>query len=426
MVDFPTTIVNLRKSYHKNIAEVRALANRHYPEFVYACGPATLRDEIPVFTFHSVEPRRFETQLRFLAQNGYQTLTADEVCACLTHRRPIPERAICVTFDDGWASVWAVAYPLLKRFGMKAVCFLVPGLIGDSTARHPNLDDVAAGAASLAEIGGREASAESLCTWAEIRRMHADGVIDFQSHSMYHGLIFTSPEIVDFINPSYDFYKMNFNVPVIRYADADRFSRQVEWGTPIYAFDSRFSGKRRYFDDPAARSACTEFVASKGGAKFFDGSNWRRRLRTLVQMHRRTQPEAGRFESDEESRQSILDDLVRSKKAIECQLPHKAVRHFCYPWWVGSALATNLSKRAGYESNFLGILPERRTRNRAGDDPFRIGRLLSDEYIFRLPGTGRKSFGELLHDKGKAGLESLSRKMKRSSGALQPQHGGLQ
>lgn len=418
MFDLLTTFINLKKSYHKNIAEVQALAKKRYPDFVYEPCLETLRDEIPVFTFHSVESEGFEVQLRFLAQNGYQTLTADEVHACMTRDKPMPERAICITFDDGWASVWAVAYPLLKRFGMKAVCFLVPGLVGDSSQYHPNLDDISRGTASPAEVAGREASSEPLCTWPEIRKMHADGTIDFQSHSMYHSLIFTSPEIVDFINPSYDFYKMNFNVPVIRYAGVDRVSRRTDWGTPIYTLDSRFSGKRRYFDDPAIRNACTEFVASRGGAEFFKGSSWRRRLQAVVQAHRREQPEAGKLESDEGLRQSILDDLIRSKQSIENKLPNKAVCHFCYPWWVGSPLATELSKTAGYRSNFCGIVPERRTRNKAGDDPFRIGRLLSEEYLFRLPGEGRESFGGLMHAKGKAGLESLIRKLKRPSGNL--------
>jgi peptidoglycan/xylan/chitin deacetylase (PgdA/CDA1 family) len=294
---------------------------------------------------------------------------------------------------------------------MKAVCFLVPGLIDDSPQYYPNLDDVADGTASFAEVVAREASIGPLCTWAEIKKMDADGTIDFQSHSMYHSLIFTSPEIVDFINPSYDFYKMNFNVPVMRYAGVDLVSRAVDWGTPIYAFDSRFSGKKRYFDDPDLRAACTEYVASRGGVEFFSAHNWRRRLQAVVQAHRRTHPQAGRLESDEESSQSILDDLIRSKRAIESQLPQKVVRHFCYPWWVGSPLATELSKTAGYRSNFLGIVPERRTRNRAGDDPFRIGRLLSEDHILRLPGEGRASFGGLLHAKGKAGLESLMRKL---------------
>ena len=32
-----------------------------------------------------------------------------------------------LTFDDGRASVWSVAYPLLKQYGMRGVCFLIPG-----------------------------------------------------------------------------------------------------------------------------------------------------------------------------------------------------------------------------------------------------------------------------------------------------------
>jgi hypothetical protein len=45
------------------------------------------------------------------------------------------------------------------------------------------------------------------------------------------------------------------------------------------------------------------------------------------------------------------------------------------------------------------MMPERRTTNRVGDDPYKISRLLGDEFIFRLPGEGRKSLPEVIEDK---------------------------
>jgi hypothetical protein len=58
-----------------------------------------------------------------------------------------------------------------------------------------------------------------------------------------------------------------------------------------------------------------------------------------------------------------------------------------------------LSKKAGYLTNFWGIDKERRTRNRVGDDPYKISRFLSDEYIFRLPGEGRKTLRKIMEEK---------------------------
>ena len=47
-----------------------------YPPFVTG-GPLP-RGHVPVFVFHSLEPESFERKLRYLADNGYVTLSADE------------------------------------------------------------------------------------------------------------------------------------------------------------------------------------------------------------------------------------------------------------------------------------------------------------------------------------------------------------
>jgi len=92
-------------------------------------------------------------------------------------------------------------------------------------------------------------------------------------------------------------------------------------------------------------------------------------------------------------------DLKESKKTIESKLPGKTVSHLCYPWWEGCDLSIELSKKAGYLTNFWGIVEETRTSNRVGTNLFRIGRLLGDEFIFRLPGVGRKSLREIFKKK---------------------------
>lgn len=43
--------------------------------------------------------------------------------------RPLPPRALAVTFDDGYTDNLTVAGPLLRRMGIPATCFLVPGIL---------------------------------------------------------------------------------------------------------------------------------------------------------------------------------------------------------------------------------------------------------------------------------------------------------
>ena len=73
----------------------------------------------------------FEKQLDFLCDNGYKTVTPAQVEAFLYTQTPLPERAVLLTFDDGYLSNAAVAYPLLKQRGMCATVFLVTGHLGE-------------------------------------------------------------------------------------------------------------------------------------------------------------------------------------------------------------------------------------------------------------------------------------------------------
>jgi len=91
----------------------RDLLLGRYPDFV--TGGPLARGDIPVFVFHSVEPESFGRKLRYLAENGYSTLSADEYFRALMGAGPVPERAVLLTFDDGRSSVWGVGAPLLSR-----------------------------------------------------------------------------------------------------------------------------------------------------------------------------------------------------------------------------------------------------------------------------------------------------------------------
>lgn len=377
----------IKKSYAKNLPEFLALRHKLYPQFIFEGNPKTLKDEIPVFTLHSVYPDRFEEQLQFLYKNGYQTLIADELYECLTGSKPIPERAVVLTFDDGWKNLHTVVHPLLKKYRLRAVCFLISGLI---SLKH---DD-----SGVFSLGERGIDSNTLCSWNDIKDMHSNEVIDFQSHSLFHKLIFISPVIEDFFHSSFDSYALNMNIPLFRINGKENISGSTEFGTPIYKYASRFSGKNRYFDDENLRNECINYVKLNGGEKFFINNGWRNILLNIVKEYRMEYDDQGYVEDEESLRDSLFTDLRESKLIIEKNLPGKTINHFCYPWWEGSDLVVEISKRAGYLTNFWGIISGRRT-NKYGDDPYRIARILSEDFIFRLPGEGRKSFLRLMEER---------------------------
>jgi peptidoglycan/xylan/chitin deacetylase (PgdA/CDA1 family) len=53
--------------------------------------------------------------------------------ADLTAGRPLPPRAVAITFDDGYRDNLVQAAPLLRELGVPATCFLVPGILARTT-----------------------------------------------------------------------------------------------------------------------------------------------------------------------------------------------------------------------------------------------------------------------------------------------------
>jgi peptidoglycan/xylan/chitin deacetylase (PgdA/CDA1 family) len=105
------------------------LAKGAYPTFVTDLHPSPLRDEVPVFMFHTVDLQTFQQQLEYLHINGYRTLTLKQFMAFLEGKYRPQAPSVLLTFDDGDRSWYQVAYPLLKKYGFHAIGFVVPSYI---------------------------------------------------------------------------------------------------------------------------------------------------------------------------------------------------------------------------------------------------------------------------------------------------------
>jgi hypothetical protein len=381
--------------WQKNRHLVEALLLKNAPEFVYKANPPSLTGEIPVFTFHIALPDFFEEQCLYLVENGYETVSADIYHEYIGKRKENCREKILVTFDDGLKHVWTVAFPLLKKHGLKATCFLIPGCIPEGDGRvRPNLEDYWNGEATLEEILRLDGEDPSLATWQEISIMHDSGVIDFQSHTMYHSLVFTSNQIFDFMHPGYNthFYG-NIHVPIYTIEGDDILTRDPILGMPIYSSTPRMSAYQRYFDDEELRNRCVETVAKEGFDQFFLQKNWRKKLYEVVSNFRKNMRVKERYETPEMRDRAVIEELSLSKKVIEERLPGKIVRHLCFPWYEAADFAVNASKKAGFTTAYYGYLKGRAT-NRPGDDPLKTVRL-EDLFLLRLPGSNRKSISAL-------------------------------
>jgi len=78
----------------------------------------------------------FEKQMTYLYENGYTTLTTEQVTDFYYNNKPIPEKSVLLTFDDAYKSVLLYAYPILKKYHLHAVCFVVSGWLFDKAQEY--------------------------------------------------------------------------------------------------------------------------------------------------------------------------------------------------------------------------------------------------------------------------------------------------
>ncbi|MCB1785805.1 MAG: polysaccharide deacetylase family protein [Chromatiaceae bacterium] len=74
--------------------------------------------------------KRFRAQMAWLHALRFHVLRMDEVLAALRGERPIPPRAVALTFDDGYENFYEYAYPVLRRYGFPAMVYLISERIG--------------------------------------------------------------------------------------------------------------------------------------------------------------------------------------------------------------------------------------------------------------------------------------------------------
>jgi len=68
--------------------------------------------------------RVFDMQMDYLKENGYRVVSMKELLDFLNYRQALPKRSVIISIDDGYRSVYNIAYPILKKYGYSATLFI--------------------------------------------------------------------------------------------------------------------------------------------------------------------------------------------------------------------------------------------------------------------------------------------------------------
>ena len=181
------------------------------------------KNPIPILMYHSISgmpkgtimrglhvpPKRFALQMKLLKLLGYKGLSINELQPYLKGEKT--GKVVGLTFDDGYLDNYVYAYPLLKKYHLKAVLFITPSRILSKPLKRKTLLDYWNGT-----IGKRElyqpkpmweiqreylvkGFSEGFLSGEEIREMGKE-FFDIASHGISHCLGFVSTRIISLVD----------------------------------------------------------------------------------------------------------------------------------------------------------------------------------------------------------------------------------
>jgi len=152
---------------------------------IFCCSSAALQApeselqgavSVPVLGFHNIEDvpvspsgstitlKRFCMDLDALENTGYTAIQFKDLENWVHRRTALPAKPILITFDDGYVSNYVMAYPELKRRGMKASISVIGWSVGQS-------------------FNSKGKPIIPHFSWDQAREMSDSGVVEIQSHT---------------------------------------------------------------------------------------------------------------------------------------------------------------------------------------------------------------------------------------------------
>ena len=132
--------------------------------------------DVPVLLYHhigenpadnmTVTLETFEEQMRFLAENGYHAVTIQQMIDYVCHGGDLPDKPVCITFDDGYLSNCEYAWPVLERYGLNATVYAIGVSVGHDRFYKDTQFELT-----------------PHFSFEQAREMMKSGVIDVQSHT---------------------------------------------------------------------------------------------------------------------------------------------------------------------------------------------------------------------------------------------------
>ena len=151
---------------------------------------------VPVLMYHHVNPHEgdmvtvtpatFEQQMKYLNEAGYKTLTLDELLSYIKGDMVLQQKAVAVTFDDGWLDNYIYAFPILQKYNIHASIFIVTDII-ERASRDGGKPPAVVPTHRESKLLMQQGEGHLVfLNWDIAREMAQSGLVDFYSHAKTH------------------------------------------------------------------------------------------------------------------------------------------------------------------------------------------------------------------------------------------------
>lgn len=318
--------------------------------------------DIPVVCYHSIGPIAshwnrnfltlelpyFEDQIRFISKH-YDTIFLKEYWEMRSGVKQLNEKALVITLDDGFLDNWIWAYPILKKYNVRATIFVCPEFVDASSSLRPNLDDYRNNKVSFEAI-----HQWGYLNWNEMREMIASGFIDIQSHTMSHTKYFISDKLIGFHHPGNDcLYPVGNLYPALKpyHISDSSFEKQLPFGYPLFEEISSVCA-RIHSINPVFIKACIDKLKDVDFTQY----SFHKAFTLVENIYHQFQKNNELIiavEEEENYKKRLEYEIAGSKIALEKNL-NKPIEFLCWPHGDNSHEAHAVAMKAGYLATTTG------------------------------------------------------------------------
>ncbi len=112
-----------------------------------------------------ITPEEFEKDLQYLKENGYESISSEQLKGWMDGKESLPEKPVMITFDDGYESTAVYACPLLEKYNMHGIV----AVIGAVTTQYSEIPDHQLGYSHM--------------SWEAVAALDSGSVMEVQCHT---------------------------------------------------------------------------------------------------------------------------------------------------------------------------------------------------------------------------------------------------